>query len=86
MMISTSYGTVSAMKVYTQGGIWDYGVSKKYVWSHYHHNKKAHYSKVRGKYWSSSGYTPKGKWAKASAEKRGGWQVWRLNKAFYGFY
>ncbi|MBU6112863.1 lactococcin 972 family bacteriocin [Mammaliicoccus lentus] len=86
LFLSTSYGYIHAAQINTSGGTWNYGVSSKYVWSNYYHGSKAHYSKVKGSYWSSSGYTSKGYWSKASATKAPGWQVWNVNKTYYGFY
>ena len=30
--------------------------------------ERKHYTSVRGRYWATSGYTPKGRWSKVSAQ------------------
>ncbi len=59
-----------ATVVYAGGGTWDYGVGGGKVWSYYLHNYNCHKSSVEGKIYVSSGNTPKGSWARASAEDR----------------
>ncbi|MBF0772932.1 lactococcin 972 family bacteriocin [Mammaliicoccus sciuri] len=86
IIIASGAGIVKAYQVNVDGGTWNYGVSSQYVWSNYYHGKKTHYTSVRGRYWATSGYTPKGRWSKISAQKRPGWQIWKVNKAYYGFY
>ncbi|MCJ1783505.1 lactococcin 972 family bacteriocin [Mammaliicoccus sciuri] len=86
IIIASGAGIVKAYQVNVDGGSWNYGVSDTYVWSNYYHGKKAHYSTVIGANKFSSGYTPKGRWSKASSVRRPGWQIWKANKAYYGFY
>ncbi|MBM6630033.1 lactococcin 972 family bacteriocin [Mammaliicoccus vitulinus] len=84
--ITSSVGIVKAYQVNVNGGTWNYGISNKYVWSNYYHGSKAHYSTAIGRYKSTSGYTPRRSWSKASAVKRPGWQIWKVNRTYYGFY
>lgn len=58
-----------AATVDVQGGVWNYGVGSKYVWSYYSHNSKTHKASVHGAYDATSGWIRKGVEAKASAEK-----------------
>ena len=69
---------VLATTVDIEGGVWNYGVGSKYVWSYYSHQYKTHKSSVHGKYDASSGWVRKGREAKASAEK-----AITGNQAFY---
>lgn len=86
IILTAGFESVKAYQVNINGGTWNYGVSSRYVWSNYYHGSKSHYSTVRGSYWSRSGYTFKGRWSRASAQKAPGWKVWKVNKAYYGFY
>lgn len=86
IIIASGAGIVKAYQVNVDGGSWNYGVSDTYVWSNYYHGKKAHYTTVQGRRWASSGYTNRGRWAKVSAESNPRWQIWRVNKSYYGFY
>lgn len=67
-----------AATVYEHGGVWNYGVGKKYVWSYYSHNRLTHKSSVQGKYFSSSGWVSPGTQARASAEK-----AWTGNQSYF---
>lgn len=67
VMLFTS--PVLATTVYEHGGVWNYGVGKKYVWSYYSHHRLTHKSSVEGRYYSSSGWVSPGTEARASAEK-----------------
>lgn len=58
-----------AATVDVQGGVWNYGVGSKYVWSYYSHSSKTHKASVHGAYDATSGWIRKGVEAKASAEK-----------------
>ena len=69
---------VLAATINVEGGVWNYGVGSKYVWSYYSHAHKTHKSSVHGKYDASSGWTRKGVKAKASAAKAIGG-----NEAYY---
>ncbi|WEV40464.1 lactococcin 972 family bacteriocin [Lactobacillus sp. ESL0681] len=52
------------------GGTWKYDVGSTYVWSYYYHKTKTHKASVKaGDVYITSGWTKKGKWAKASAKK-----------------
>ncbi|WP_277581895.1 lactococcin 972 family bacteriocin [Staphylococcus equorum] len=75
-------GTIAnAATIYAQGGIWNYGVGSKYVWSYYSNNYKAHGSTAVGKYKSYSGKTRAGIQARASAPK-----PFFVNRTYYNVY
>ncbi len=58
-----------AAKVERDGGIWNRGIGRTTVWSHYKHNKKRHGSSVKGKRFVDSGCVAKKKVSRAETKR-----------------
>ncbi|WP_150239542.1 lactococcin 972 family bacteriocin [Nocardiopsis quinghaiensis] len=71
-------GAASATIVNIGGGTWDYGVGGGTVWSDYYHGSSCHSSSVSGEYYSSSGATAAGSWARASAP-----DTWMVDHSYW---
>lgn len=64
---------------YAGGGLWNYGVDRHHVWSHYLHGTKCHGATAKGKWTAYSGDTRRGVIAKAQAAPR----RWFADQAYY---